>query len=58
MRNIDRECSNCIFEDGCKGAVYGDACSEHQFEGEEVTEEEKRGMLGDVMYQRYKEDDL
>jgi hypothetical protein len=56
----DRDCSNCIYRDGCKGARPGNVCSEHEFEKKEgeLTETEKKSILADKEYQRMKEDDL
>ena len=55
----ERHCENCKFNDGCKRDNYIDVCGEHKFEDEcdELTEAEKESILGDVTYQRYKEND-
>lgn len=60
MTTYEKEprCGNCKFQDGCKGYIddYG-YCDEWVWEGEDdLTEDEKKGILGDYLYQRYKED--
>lgn len=61
-----RNCRNCALSDGCKGAVHFDVCSEHCFEWElasgnhadDLSEIEKKSIIGDKKYQAFKEDDL
>jgi hypothetical protein len=60
LEEEDRNCGNCKYNEGCDLSSYQFYCSQHKFEGEddELSENEKRSMLADVLYQRYKEGDL
>jgi hypothetical protein len=57
-----RTCKNCAFRDGCQSLYRDEVCGEHRFdwesEDDDLTEAEKKSIIGDYQYQRFKEDDF